>query len=213
MATIEKGVVGGFAGIVGPVVGSTWKGISVMRSRPPRKRKGEPSPRQLAAQARFLVISNFLRPITSLLLRNFKKNAKGMSGFNKAFSRNLQTAVTGNYPDYSVDYAKAQLSKGSLLNGDAISATSTAAGHLVVKWKDNSGQEDALISDQAFVAVYNEEMKRWITNEKAATRNSGTYTLDVSTFSGKPVHVYLGFMAADGRSVSDSYYVGMVNVL
>ncbi|MDD3723512.1 MAG: DUF6266 family protein, partial [Lutibacter sp.] len=34
MGTIKKGILGGFSGKVGSVVGSTWNGISYMRSLP-----------------------------------------------------------------------------------------------------------------------------------------------------------------------------------
>ena len=39
MGTFKKGILGGFNGTVGTVVGSNWKGITVMRSRP-KDRKG-----------------------------------------------------------------------------------------------------------------------------------------------------------------------------
>ena len=38
MGTIEKGFMGGFRGKLGTAVGSTWKGKSVIRSKPPAKR-------------------------------------------------------------------------------------------------------------------------------------------------------------------------------
>jgi hypothetical protein len=31
-------------------------------------------------------------------------------------------------------------------------------------------------------------------------------------FTGKKLHVYLGFMAADGKDASDSVYLGIVQV-
>ena len=34
MGTIKKGILGGFSGKVGNVIGSSWKGISYMRSMP-----------------------------------------------------------------------------------------------------------------------------------------------------------------------------------
>lgn len=33
MGTIKQGILGGFSGKVGTVIGSSWKGISYMRSR------------------------------------------------------------------------------------------------------------------------------------------------------------------------------------
>ena len=36
MATFEKGILGGFSGKVGNVVGSRWRGKNIMRSLPQR---------------------------------------------------------------------------------------------------------------------------------------------------------------------------------
>ena len=38
MGTFKNGILGGFSGTLGPAVGSSWKGINVIRSRPTRKR-------------------------------------------------------------------------------------------------------------------------------------------------------------------------------
>jgi hypothetical protein len=213
MGTFEKGYLGGFSGKVGTAVGSSWKGLNVLRSNPPRKRRGQPTELQLERQAKFSVITSFLQPLTDLLNQTYNKSAAAnMSGFNKAFSVNNE-AITGVYPAFAVDYPKVLLSKGVLPSATAPSAASAVAGKLAFTWTDNSGISNALISDLAFVAVYNEELKHWIYVQKAATRNAGTYTLDVTPFSGKPVQTYIGFMSADRKKVSSSLYTGQVNIL
>jgi hypothetical protein len=135
-----------------------------------------------------------------------------MSGLNKGFSAN-KDAVTGVYPAFVIDYAKVVLSSGTILNADVATAASTAAGKVVFTWTDNSDGEDALSSDLAYVAVYNEQLKRWVQNPKIAARNAGTCTLDVTAFSGKTVQTYIGFMTADQKKISPSLFTGAVNVL
>jgi hypothetical protein len=213
MGTFEKGYLGGFSGKVGTAVGSSWKNLNVLRSRPPSKRKGPASDLQLQQQAKFALITNFLHPLTDLLNLTYSKSAAAvMSGLNKAFSVNNE-AVTGVYPAFAVDYPKILLSKGSLPNGGSPAAASTVAGKLAFTWVDNSGINSALISDLAFVAAYNEELQHWIFIQKAATRNVAGYILDVTPFSGKPVQTYLGFMSADRKKVAKSWYTGLVNIL
>jgi hypothetical protein len=213
MGTIEKGFLGGFKGIVGNAVGSKWKGKSVIKSRPPRKRTAPPSQLQVVQQAKFTLIIEFLRPLRALLNLTYKKPAASdMSGHNKAFSANTD-AVTGVYPTLAIDYSKVFLSTGSLNNPDIITAASTVAGQVVFTWTDNSDGINDLISDTAFVAVYNEELKRWVQNLNIATRNAGTCILAVPAFSGKPVQTYIGFMSADRKKLSKSLYTGLVNVL
>jgi hypothetical protein len=213
MGTFEKGYLGGFSGKVGTAVGSTWKSLNVLRSNPPKKRRGQPTDIQLQQQAKFTLITNFLTPLTDLLNQTYNKSAAArMSGFNKAFSVNNQ-AITGVFPAFAVDYPKILLSKGSLPNATNPAAASTVAGKLTFSWIDNSGVNSALSSDLAFVAAYNEELKHWIYLQKAAARNAATYILDVTPFSGKPVQTYIGFMSADRKKVAESWYTGQVNIL
>jgi Family of unknown function (DUF6266) len=213
MGTIEKGYLGGFKGILGTAVGSKWKGKSVVKSRPPRKRTTPSTELQLQQQAKFALIIAFLKPIRTLLNQTYKKPAAGdMSGHNMAFSVN-KDAITGVYPAFAIDYPKVLLSQGGLDNVDAPAAASNAAGKLVFTWTDNSDGVNELISDMAFVAAYSEEKKRWIQKQQVATRSAGTCTLDVPAFSGKPVQTYIGFMSADRKKISDSLYTGVVNIL
>jgi hypothetical protein len=213
MGTIEKGFMGGFRGKFGTAVGSTWKGISVIRSKPPGKRTAPPSEAQLEVQAKFTLMTNFLRPLSDLFDQTFRKTAVGMSGTNRAFSEN-KNAITGVYPDFAVDFPRVLLSKGSLPNVLAPAVASTVAGKLQFTWTDNTGaKKKALSSDLVFVAAYNHDLDEWEYVEKAAARNAGTYTMDVTAFSGKTVQAYVGVFTADKKSVSDSLFAGTVNIL
>jgi hypothetical protein len=68
MGTIEQGFLGGFNGKLGTAVGSKWKGINVIRSRPPRKRRGKPSESQLEVQEKFTLMTNFLRHLKTIIV-------------------------------------------------------------------------------------------------------------------------------------------------
>jgi len=213
MGTIKTGILGGFNGTVGTVVGSNWKGISTMRAKP-KGRKGSFTSSQLEQQARFALMIKFLQPLSDFMNQTYKKAAVKMSGFNKVFSQNVQNAVSGVYPALSVNYAAVVLSRGSLPNVNNPVAASTAAGKLVFTWTDNTGANGiAVSSDIVFVAAYNEALNQWIYLPGAAPRNAGTYTLDVTQFSGKPVQTYIGIMSADRNRTGPSIYTGQVNVL
>ena len=60
MGTFEQGFMGPFRGKPGTAVGSRWKGLYVLRSRPPRKRSGLASEGQLKVQARFSLVVKFI---------------------------------------------------------------------------------------------------------------------------------------------------------
>jgi hypothetical protein len=212
MGTIKQGILGGFNGKVGTVVGSTWKGIDVMRSRP-KGRKSKFSDSQLDQQARFALMIKFLQPLTDFLTVTYKKSVVKMTGFNKVFSDNIRNAITGVYPALTVDYPKVQLSSGKLPNGGSPAAVSTAAGKLTFNWTDNSTPTLGLSSDLAFVAAYSSDLDHWIFSISTVARNAATLTLDAAAFSGKPVQTWIGFVSADGNKASNSLYTGVVNVL
>src|SRR5690348_4565658 len=102
MGTISKGILGGFSGTVGTVIGGSWKGIDYMRSQP-LKRSGTFTQAQLEQQAKFKLLVAFLQPLAGLLFISFRDYAVKMTGFNNAMSYNLRNAITGVYPSYSID--------------------------------------------------------------------------------------------------------------
>ncbi len=127
MGIISKGILGGFSGTVGTVIGGTWKGITYMRSQP-SARKSEFTLPQIEQQMKFALGVKFLQPITGLLGTSFKDYAVKMSGFNNALKYTLKNAVTGSYPVYEIDYSQALVSRGDLPNALSPEAVSTVTG-------------------------------------------------------------------------------------
>lgn len=76
MGTLSKGILGGFSGTVGPVIGGTWKGIPYIRSRPP-KRSGNFSTEQLEQQVKFSIMMHFLQTVTGVIDVGFKISPTG----------------------------------------------------------------------------------------------------------------------------------------
>ena len=211
MGKLIQGINGPFTGSVGPVIGTSWMGMPVIKSRP-KRRKGKFSPAELAQQAKFKKMSRFLSPVMSLLNVTFKPLAVRMTGFNKGYSYNVKNAFTGVYPDLAIDYSMVLLSRGDLPNAGLPAAASVTTGNLDFTWTDNSGKGKARGTDRAFVAAYCEERNYWIYQLDVADRIAGAYTLVVKDFSGAPAFAYIGFISADGKEVSDTVYTGMVKI-
>ncbi len=211
MGRIKKDVMGIITGRVGNVSGSTWKGQSVLKSRPGRRKKGSFSPEQQVQQSRFALMMAFLQPITDLLNLNFDRKAKGMSGFNKAFAYNLVQAIAGSFPDFAIDYPKVQLSQGNQAGVDAANCSSPEAGKLVFSWQF-TGEESPQANDLVYVAAYNREINHWVYNRGTVQRIKGTITLNLTGLSGKPFHTYIGFISAKNGLTSNTFYSGLVTV-
>ena len=75
MGKISQGVLGGFSGKIGNVVGGSWKGIDYMRIKP----ASVANPRtaaQVDQRSKFSIVLNFLQPMTEFLRVGFKLYAK-----------------------------------------------------------------------------------------------------------------------------------------
>jgi Family of unknown function (DUF6266) len=109
--------------------------------------------------------------------------------------------------------ARVVLGIGDLLNVEYPTISSDSEGKISFTWTDNSNEGSARATDQFFAALYCEGLSKWKTVDNATGRNAGSYTLDVSAFSGRTVHVYIGFLSADAKFVSTSLYTGSINIL
>ena len=114
MGTIKQGILGGFNGKVGTVVGSSWKGTAYMRGRA-QHIKNPRTAGQIYQRNAMKAIALALRPIASTLSLTFAKSAGKMSGYNKAVSVNYHAAVVNQDGTPVVDYSKLIISKGSLM--------------------------------------------------------------------------------------------------
>jgi len=213
MGTIKQGILGGFSGKTGTVIGSSWKGIAVMRGIAPSIAQPN-SPAQLAQRAKFSVVGKFLRPLIPFLRIGFKSQAVKMSGFNAAMSYNLENALTGTYPDYDVDYTKALVSEGNLPGALNPEVTATVAGEIGYTWEDNSSDTNASPNDKALLVVYNPAKKRAVNVIDGNTRAGGSQSITLpSNFTGDEVQCFISFSNANQSVVSNSEFVGGIIVL
>lgn len=211
MGIISKGILGGFSGTVGTVIGGTWKGITYMRSQPAKK-TGSSSPAQLEQQAKFAIAMKFVNTMSGLFMISFRTYAVKMTGINNAFAYVLKNAITGIYPAYTIDYSMVLVSRGDLPNVLAPTAIAAAGSLITFVWTDNAGVGVAKATDKTILSVYCASMNLCIYTTGSAVRSAITDTIDVSTFSGKVVETYIGFISEDGKNVATSLYTGQLTV-
>ena len=207
MGNIKQGILGGFSGKVGTVIGSSWKGITYMRAIAPNVKDARTA-KQLAQREKFVLTLGFLRPLQSFVRVGFKMYATRQTAFNAAMSYTLKNCIKGVSPNFSIDFAKVMVSRGSLvlplnihrLNND---------GEIAISWSDNSGVGNALDTDFAMPLAYNTDKHEVVYDMVSACRGDEGVSLNYpSNWSGDTVHVYLGFVSENGSLVSDSVYLG-----
>jgi hypothetical protein len=211
MGKFTNGLNGPFTGRIGNMVGSTWNGMPVLRSRPNKRSKAFSSG-ELQQQGRFALLTHLLKPVVPLLNETFRSEAGRVTAFNRAFSYNIKNAVAGRGQELQIDFPMLLLGRGDLPPAGALSVAPLPEGVLSFSWTDNSGRGRALGTDQAYAAAYCEAMKKWIWRKGLAPRSAGSCRLSVPEWIGQTVHSWLGLLSADGREASDSVYTGLVEI-
>lgn len=202
MGIIKQGILGGFQNKVGPVIGTSWKGINVIKSRPAsvaysnteQQQEQRTAMRQIAAYLRSFGLENVR------LLNNAQ--AVRMSGYNRCVKK-VNTFKPGNELSGHVKC----LASGSYTLPSFIASAAfdvdTVNKICTVSWVDVFGAVNVPSGVQAMAtvqapdglsctpAVYGEKM-------------SDTTVIDLSKFpSFSNLVVGVCFIAPDGLSTSD----------
>jgi hypothetical protein len=209
MAKIQRGIFGGFSGTIGGMVFSSWKGRPVVKKLPVRSKK-DPSPAQLEQRVKFTLLGNFFKPLVPVLNKAFEKSKLHMTGFNKAISDN-KDIITGDYPDFRIDYTKVILCKEEVGRKDAVTVAAGADGKLIFTVGKNALYDMRTMSTLFFIAAYEEESERWIYKMDPVLSDDQTCELNLNPFQSKAVHTYAGIMPYVGKYTS-SLYTGMVSI-
>lgn len=213
MGTIKQGILGGFSGKVGTVIGSSWKGISYMRGQAQHV-KNPRSAGQVNQRTKFALVMGFLQPVVPYIRIGYKSQAAKQTEFNAAFSYTIKNAVTGSYPSYALDFTKIVVSKGGLTQVTGATASwNNNSNEVKIDWTDNSGVGNALATDKAMPFIYNKAKGETIYDTAGATRTTHTQSLTVpNDWEGDKVEVYLGMVSEDSKEVADSIYLGEVTL-
>jgi hypothetical protein len=164
---------------------------------------------QMDQRSKFITVLNFLQPFKDFVRVGFKNYAIKMTQFNSAMSYNLKNAITGDYPNYAIDYSLALLSRGGLapaLNG---TASSPLPGLVSFEWDDNSNEGNAYSNDKSLLIVYNPSKNEAVIIMDGANRVTGVHEVTIpNSYTGDTVQAFIGFIKDDGSEVSNSKFVG-----
>ncbi|HJV47148.1 MAG TPA: DUF6266 family protein [Bacillota bacterium] len=211
MAIFSKGILGGFSGKVGNVIGSTWRGKDVLRSLP-TKRNRVATQSQLDQQEKFSLIMKFMTSMTALLNTTFKAYGRGISAVNAAVSYNLQNGISGAASPFNLSYPNILLSRGDLPNTNTATAVAEAGNAVKFTWENNAGMGKAKVTDKVILVVYCPALNHTVYIAGGNMRGELTQSLTVAAFTGETVETWLAFIAANESVVSNSMYTGSVNI-
>lgn len=213
MATFKKGILGGFSGTIGNVVGGNWNGIDYMRSKPDKVNNPN-TPAQQAQRGKFGLMMSFLKKIKPVINAGFVSGNKQRTPFNRASSYNLKNAVKGAVPDQEIDFPALQIARGTLIPAEEASASSENPADVSFSWSDNSGMGSAAEDDEALLLLYNVDKERalYVAGD-GPLRSEESFSMTTPTsYEGDTVEAFIAFVSADGTEASDSEYLGSITI-
>ena len=215
MARVLKGILGGFDGLVGTVVGSTWRTVDVMKSR---SKKSKKAPVQAQIDQRFIfgMVIKFLTFLKDVIDLGYQSNSRMLTPMNAALSYNVQNAVTGISPVFELNYPEVVLSIGSLHRAKSVTATPEPENQIKIEWLSdiskrviNSYEPE---KDDAMVVIFN--TKDEVYSFDTVKRGVGTITMTFPhSWQGDPLHGWLFFTSPDRKKVSKSQYIGAMKTI
>jgi hypothetical protein len=213
MAIVKESPIGVVSGKLGQIAGAKWKGINYLRVIPGSVANPQ-TVRQLTQRQKFSVTIGFINPIRQFLKIGFKNYAVRMTPANAAFSWNIGNAIQGTYPNFTIDYPNALVSRGEVAPALNQAAASSVAGTIVFTWDDNTGEINGASTDKTLLLVYNPAKNQSVAIMELATRADATQTVTVpDSFSGDLVQCYIAFTDKEGIDVSNSMFAGAVTVI
>ena len=211
MGTIKKGILGGFSGKVGTVVGASWKGIDYIRSLPSSV-KNPRTPGQVAQRTKFSMVQSFLTSMTPIIRVGFKNFTGKQSATNAAMSYNVKNGVIGEDSDLQLDYPKLLISRGNLHpapSGDAL----YVGGDIIFEWDNSMDGLNASENDGAILVLHNSITGESSYNIGVTVRSLGeAREACPSQWKGDVVECYLAFVSEDGKDVSNSIHLASIEI-
>lgn len=208
MGVIKRGILGGFSGKVANVIGSSWKGIAVMKSMPLSVANPNTAA-QITQRTKMSFVVEFSKLILAEIIKPLNDRfASGMSGVNLFVQRNIAN-FNVSFSDVPADIilSVGTLTPCAIINGDVdVSPMQTT-----LNYTDNTGDGDALATDVLYVIAVN-KTRESLTLANTSTRLDGFIQFDTpeGTLAGDSVELLCSFRRADGTRVSNTEHLTVV---
>lgn len=209
MGKIKTGILGGFQGKVGTVIGSTWRGESIMRALPKTAAKA-PTESQRIQRLKFKAVSEFLNPLRNTLSTYFGNDTGVKSKYNMATSYHITNAVEITEAGTQILYPRVLVAKGTLFGFQNLTTTQSETV-ITLHWEDNTVFGNAKAEDTVNVVCYIEEVNTFYVFESIANRDGLTASVTLpQNFLGYNVEVYAFLYDKVSKTSSNSVYLGNI---
>lgn len=219
MGKIRTGILGGFSGKVGTVIGASWRTLDVMRSLP-KKTSKPPVRSQIDQRKKFGLITGFLGAISEVVSKGYQSGNKLSGPMNEAVKFNLKEAISGVSPLFTINYAKLKLTLGKLDIPQDLLAVPVSGRKVAITWAydplDFNTENERLerSTDRASIIIY-DETNDYFLIPSTAVRTAGKLEARMlsKTIVGNTLHCWFYISSLDGKKVSTSVYLGPIKAI
>ena len=205
MAKLDMGILGGFSGRVGTVVGYNRRGAWFVRAYQPHI-KDRKSEAQLQQRSRFKAMIQFASPATPVLRVGLKRLAADQqitegNAFLRLNHRNfLNNLKNQKNQNIQIDYPSLQFSQGTLAVPKGLQYAVDESGVLSVRWAADGGG----LADDIHIYIYSPVAGRGLTAVAERGRR-GVQLLLPEEFASGELHLW-AFAASSQGNVSATVY-------
>ena len=163
--------------------------------------------RQVVQRTKFGFVNKEMNVFRNL----FKLTFGGSQGVSKGVSLAFG-AVSGEYPDFSMDYSKLIISQGNVDTSGFLKATKTTGTNIKIEWDATIGfQGDD--NDGVNLVFVNDETKVGQIKQNIVLRSEGSTEIALpEVWVGQKVHCWIFFSTPDGYNTSNSQYIDLIQL-
>lgn len=209
MAKIPDGILSGFRGKIGNIVGVKRHGEYYIRSQPSHI-KDRKSPKQLLQRNRMGIVSPLARSLREFIQHTYG-TIKPHRPRDPFMSVNLKSAIKVTDGGNKLDFEGLMVSTGALKNVEQPAAIRSHKHEIRLTWTDNSGEAMAHATDRVLMLGM---MKHGRNYYPVFDLDSSTRADEEAAFAIGPeidhftFHMYICTMNEDGTMASNSVYLG-----
>ncbi|SMC88919.1 DUF6266 family protein [Pedobacter africanus] len=211
MGVLRKGIFDGFENKTGALIGRRVKGKNVISAVPHSAAKTR-TPAQLDQQLQFKRVVAFMRSFNELIAIGFAKGKNKGNAFNAAVKFNYKHLIGGTSDQAGIACQKLVYSRGCLA-GPLAPLISLGTDEIWVSWQQDRQHLFNLGSDKASFLVYCPEKNLVLKFVDVERRAALAYSINLPPgTTGAQCYVFMSFRSADGKNVSDSRFIGLINI-
>jgi hypothetical protein len=207
MATFNSTTFGAISGRHGSAVAATTKdGRSILKVfRAP----GNPNTdKQQAQRTKF----GFANSELSCMRNLFKITFMSANGMQQGVSLAMKNAVSGEAPDFVIDFSLLTLSVGSVDSAGLVSAVKTVGTKVKIDWDTTIGT-NSTAKDGINIVFFNPSDRISVLKQNHAFRSAGTAEVELpEIWAGSEIHCWIYFSTPTDSLNSVSKYVGLVQL-